>query len=424
MTYQQAVDYIHSLGRFGSKLGLERMVAALEHLGNPQHKLRVVHVAGTNGKGSTSAMIASIFRAAGLRTGLYTSPYLDSFTNRFGLDGEDITGEKLAAMVERIRPVAEGVGLTQFEFITTLAFVYYAERQVDALVLEVGLGGRFDATNVVIPDVSVITNIGFDHMDVLGDTLGKIAFEKAGIIKEGIPVITAVEGEEPFSVISSVAASKFAPLRLLGKDFGFSSGRSSLAGQEFTYWGRGQLQGLFITLLGPHQLKNAAVAVDVALLLRDQGWAISPLHIEQGLRGAKWPGRFEVMSTEPLLIMDGAHNTHGIAALIQTLDEYLPTSRVLLVTGIMRDKCPEQMLRMLSGKIESVYACSPDVPRATPAEELAEKARQLGIPARPFPSVCAALQEAMRYAGDHGGVVLVVGSLYTVSEARKGLLTK
>lgn len=424
MTYEQAVEYIHGLGRFGSQLGLDRVAAALAQLGNPEQNLRVVHVAGTNGKGSTSAMIASILRVGGLRTGLYTSPYLDSFTNRFGLDGDDITGEELAAMVARLRPVAESVGLTQFEFITTLAFTYYAEREVEALVLEVGLGGRYDATNVVIPEISVITNIGFDHMEVLGDTLGKIAFEKAGIIKSGVPVVTAVEGDEPLAVITSVAAKNNAPFRLMGRDFGFVAGESTLSGQTFNYWGWQELSDLTISLLGRHQLKNAAVAIEVALLLQKRGWAISPEHIAQGLRAATWAGRFEVMSKEPLLIMDGAHNTHGVAALVKTLDEYLPGQRVLLVTGIMKDKCPQQMLKMLSGKILRVYACAPDIPRATPREELVEAARQLNLPALSFVTVREALAQAMSDARRTGGVVLVAGSLYTVSEARKGLLTK
>ena len=422
MNYQQAVDYIHGLGRFGSVLGLDRMQAALALLGHPQRKLKVIHVAGTNGKGSTSSIIASILRAAGLRTGLYTSPYLDSFTNRFGLDGDDITPEGLVNMVECIKPVAEQVGLTQFEFITTLALVFYAERNVDALVLEVGLGGRFDATNVVTPVLSVITNIGFDHMEVLGDTLGKIAFEKAGIIKPAVPAITAVEESEPYAVIAEVAAQNNAPLRLLGPDFGYIGQAASLAGQTFDYSGLESLEGLSLALLGPHQLKNAALAVDAALLLRQQGWPITPEHIRRGVETARWPGRFEVMLVRGVrVIMDGAHNTHGIAALTATLRQYLPQQKVLLVSGIMRDKEPQAMLAALSPYAKRLYACAPALPRATPASELCLLAETLALPAAAYASVADALHAAIGTALKRGDTVLVAGSLYTVSEARKAM---
>jgi len=422
MNYQQAVDYIHGLARFGSILGLDRMRVALALLNHPERKLPVIHVAGTNGKGSTSSIIASILRAAGMRTGLYTSPYLDSFTNRFGLDGDDITPEGLVNMVECLKPVAEQVGLTQFEFITALALVYYAEGNVDALVLEVGLGGRFDATNVVTPVLSVITNIGFDHMEVLGDTLGKIAFEKAGIIKPTVPVITAVEESEPYTVIAEVAAQNKSALRLLGRDYGYVAGGASLAGQTLDYWGFANIKGLTLSLLGPHQLKNAALAVDAALLLRQRGWPITLEHIRHGVRAARWPGRFEVMQRGGVkVIMDGAHNMHGIAALTATLRQYLPEQKVLLVSGIMKDKEPQAMLAALSPYAKRLYACAPALPRATPARELHLLAENLALPAEAHSSVAGALDAAISAARESGETVLVAGSLYTVSEARRAL---
>lgn len=422
MNYQQAVDYIHGLGRFGSVLGLDRMQTALAYLGNPERQLKVVHVAGTNGKGSTSSIIASILRSAGLRTGLYTSPYLDSFTNRFGLDGDDITPAGLVEMVERLRPVAEHVGLTQFEFITALALVYYAQQKTDALVLEVGLGGRFDATNVVTPALSVITNIGFDHMDVLGDTLGKIAFEKAGIIKPSVPVTTAVLDSEPYAVIAEVAAQNNAPLRLLGRDYSFVAQTASLAGQTFDYRGLEAIEKLSISLLGPHQLQNAALAVDAALMLRQQGWPIGIEHVRRGVAAARWPGRFEVMQhSRARVIMDGAHNMHGISALVATLRQYLPGQKVLLVSGIMKDKEPQAMLAALSPYVKCLYACAPALPRATPAGELCLLAEALGLPAAAYTSVADALSAAIDAARESGETVLVAGSLYTVSEARRAL---
>jgi len=421
VNYEQAVAYIHGLGRFGSKLGLLRMQQALTRLGNPERRLRVIHVAGTNGKGSTCAMLASILRTANLKTGLYTSPYLDSFTNRFGLDGADIGPSELAALVGFLRPLADEMGLTQFEFITAMAFHYYNESKVDILVLEVGLGGRFDATNVVRPELSIITNIGFDHMEVLGDTLGKIAFEKAGIIKPLVPVITAVEGEEPLGVIIEVAKQHHAPLLLLGQDFAVKPLSRDLFGQTFTYADKDTSLDLSLALLGQHQLHNAALAVKAALKLKNWGWAISLTDIERGLKQARWPGRFEVMRRSPLLIMDGAHNTHGMQALAKTLNEVLPRKKVLLVTGIMKDKEPREMLSLLGAFVKRCYAAAPNLPRAMPAAELAAVAGSLGMQGSSHPSVATALLAALSDA-EADDVVLVAGSLYTVSEARQALI--
>jgi len=421
VNYEQAVAYIHGLGRFGSQLGLLRMQQALTRLGNPERKLRIVHVAGTNGKGSTCAMLASILRKANLKTGLYTSPYLDAFTNRFGLDGADIGPDELASLVRFLRPLAEELGLTQFEFITAMAFHYYSESKVDVVVLEVGLGGRFDATNVVHPELSIITNIGFDHMEVLGDTLGKIAFEKAGIIKPQVPVITAVEGEEPFGVISEVAKQHNAPLLLLGQDFDVKPASRDLFGQTFTFVDQDTSLNLSLALLGQHQLHNAALAVKAALKLKNWGWAISHSDIERGLAEARWPGRFEVMRRSPLLIMDGAHNTHGMQALSKTLSELLPGKKVHLVTGIMQDKAPQAMLALLTPFVKRCYTAAPKLPRAMPAADLALVANSLGIPSSPHPSVSTALQAALQ-AALSDDVILVAGSLYTVSEARQALL--
>lgn len=419
MNYDQVVEYIHGLGRFGSRPGLSRISTALAHLGNPHEGLNIVHVAGTNGKGSTCSIMTSIFRAAGVHTGLYTSPYLDSFTNRFGLDGQDITRDELVAVVEDIRPIAEREGLTQFEFITALAFYYYKSRQVDMLVLEVGLGGRFDATNVVTPLVSAITNIGFDHMEILGNTLDKIAYEKAGIIKPGVPVVTAAESSEALRVIANIAQAKSAPLRVWGKDFYSRPTSGDLNGQTFDYSGWVNLDGLELKLLGPHQVVNAALALDVALGLQVP---LTAEQIRQGLKDALWPGRFEIMRTSPWVIMDGAHNSHGVLALNRTLDALMPNRKVRLVTGILRDKDPAELLKMLQPHVLQVYACAPDIPRATDATELASIARELGLAAAQYESVAMALRAALHDASTED-VILVAGSLYTVSEARVGLAT-
>jgi len=417
MNYDEAVGYIHALGRFGSKLGLERMQEALARLGHPERQYKVLHVAGTNGKGSTSAMLASVLRAAGYKTGLYTSPYLDAFTDRFGLDGADIGQEALARMVTQLKPLADELGLTQFEFITALALLYYAQSQVDIVVLEVGLGGRFDATNVVVPEMSIITNIGFDHMEVLGDTLPKIAFEKAGIIKPGIPVVTATMDESSLSVIAEVAGANAAPLRILNKDFSATSLTSSLCGQTFFYQNEKVALEFNLSLLGLHQVQNASLAVDALLWLRELGYALTILDIQRGLNAVRWPGRFEVVAEHPLLIMDGAHNTHGVVALVKSLAELLPGRKVLLVVGIMQDKEPREMLSLLAPHVKRFYASAPKLPRATPAGELATLATNLGLAGEHYASVALALIAALKDATPLD-LVLVAGSLYTVSEAR------
>jgi len=417
MIYAEAVDYIHALGRFGSKLGLGRMQEALARLGHPERQYKVLHVAGTNGKGSTSAMLASVLRAAGYKTGLYTSPYLDAFTDRFGLDGADIGQGALARMVTKLKPLADELGLTQFEFITTLALLYYAESKADVVVLEVGLGGRFDATNVVLPVVSIITNIGFDHMEVLGDTLPKIAFEKAGIIKPGIPVVTATTDEAALSVIAEVAGANAAPLRILNKDFSATSLAASLHGQTFLYQNEEVRLEFNLPLLGPHQVQNAALAVDALLWLRERGYSLTVRDIEQGLDTVRWPGRFEVVAEHPLLIMDGAHNTHGVTSLIKSLADLLPGRKVLLVVGIMQDKEPREMLSLLAPHVKRFYASAPKLPRAMPAGELAALASNLGLAGEHYDSVASALGAAVTDATPLD-IVLVAGSLYTVSEAR------
>jgi len=421
MNYTEAVSYIHSLGRFGSQLGLERMQAALARLGHPERQYKVLHVAGTNGKGSTSAMLASVLRAAGYKTGLYTSPYIDSFTDRFGLDGAGIGQEALARMVTELMPLADELGLTQFEFITVLAFLYYAQSQVDVVVLEVGLGGRFDATNVVVPDISLITNIGFDHMEVLGDTLPKIAFEKAGIIKPGVPVVTATSDEAALQVIAGVAYASNAPLRILNKDFSVAPLAATLRGQSFAYQSADVLLQLDLPLLGPHQLHNAALAVESLLWLRALGWSLSLEDLQRGLSAVYWPGRFEVVAEQPLLIMDGAHNTHGVTALVNSLVELLPGRKVLLVVGIMKDKEPQEMLTLLAPFVKRYYAAAPALPRALPGGELALLANKLGLCGEHYASVALALSAALKDA-ELLDVVLVAGSLYTISEARRAYL--
>jgi dihydrofolate synthase/folylpolyglutamate synthase len=394
----------------------------LKRLGNPEEGLSIVHVAGTNGKGSTSAMIEGILRAAGYTTGLFTSPFLDSFTNRIKVNGQDISQEDLVSLVAELKPVAEEEALTQFEFITILGIAHFAAKGVDAVVLEVGLGGRFDATNAVTrPVLTVITNIGYDHMEILGDTLAKIAFEKAGILKPHIPLVTAVEDEESWGVIEARSRELGVPVRRLLRDFSYTPECSALDGQIFSFRGDvASYEGLKISLLGGHQLKNAATAVEAALWLGEMGFDIDEAVIRKGLGAARWPGRFEIMGQDPLLIMDGAHNAHGLGALRTTLDDLLPGRPIHWVLGLMEDKDMESMLKLMQGRDIRVYACAPDIPRAKDAFSLAAAARIVGYGAAPYESVREALKAAVSDARNDE-VVVVAGSLYLVSEARQAM---
>ncbi|HSL93804.1 MAG TPA: folylpolyglutamate synthase/dihydrofolate synthase family protein [Bacillota bacterium] len=420
MHLEQMIDYIHRLPRMEGTPTLARMQQALEKLDHPDRDFHIIHVAGTNGKGSTCAILASILTAAGYRTGLFTSPFLDAFTNRVKVDGADISATDLGVSFERLMPVAEEVGLTQFEFITALGLLHFARAGVDAVVLEVGLGGRFDATNAIsTPLLSVITNIGYDHMAILGDTLAKIAGEKAGIIRTGVPVITAVEEPSAWSVIRERCLELEAPVSRLGDQFSVTGLYSDLQGQVLRYEsGHQHLDSVKIALLGRHQQKNAATALAAAFQLRSLGLLISDQAMRTGLAEARWPGRFEVMSEIPLVIMDGSHNTHGMAALRETLDELLPSQNLLWVAGMMADKDVGGMLKYLEGREVSLYACAPQIPRAMDAKELALAAITLGFQARAFAGVEEAISQAL-LDWRPGQAVLIAGSLYVISEARR-----
>ena len=420
-SYEKTVDYIHGLRRMGPNPGLKRMTSILKRLNNPEEQFRVIHIAGTNGKGSTSAMIESVLRAAGYNVGLFTSPFLDSFTNRIKINGQDIEQRDLVELVSELRPMAEEEGLTQFEFITTLGLVHFARRKVDGVVLEVGLGGRFDATNAVSkPVLTVITNIGYDHMEVLGDTLAKIAFEKAGIIKPGVPLVTGIDDPSACEVVETRAREIAAPVRWLSRDFSCTPGVASLSGQSFSFHGPWEERDLHIALLGRHQIDNACIAIASLCWLNELGFDVDKEAMREGLGSARWPGRFEVMAQNPLIIMDGAHNTHGLSALRKTLDSLLPESRLLWVAGMMEDKDVRSMLSLMQGRDVRLYACSASLPRARDAASLASAARETGFPAAAYANVKQALEAAMMDSAGND-IVLVAGSLYVISEARAAL---
>ncbi|MEW6545293.1 MAG: folylpolyglutamate synthase/dihydrofolate synthase family protein [Bacillota bacterium] len=421
MDYEEALEYIHGLGRFGSRLGLERISRLLELAGHPQADLRVIHVAGTNGKGSVTAMAASVLGAAGHRVGMYISPYLEDFRERIQVDGQCIPEREVAAWVERLRPLVERVvdgGLdhpTEFEFITLLAMCYFAARRVDYVVLEVGLGGRFDATNVVAePLACVISNIALDHTDRLGQTIAEIAFEKAGIIKPGRPVVTGARDPEALEVIARVARDKGAPLFVAGQDFTWQERYCDWRGQKVDLRCPGRdFRDLYIPLVGRHQQSNTACAV-TALEVGVPG--LPEKAVREGVAGCRWPGRLEVLGEHPLVVIDAAHNPDGAAALRQAL-ELFPRRRLVMVLGILKDKNAEAMVQLLAPGVDLLVATSPAGPRAGNPERIADLARPLCGKVAVEPDLALALELALA-AASPDDMVLVAGSIYLVGPAR------
>ncbi len=445
-SYEEALAHIHGLYRFGSRLGLVRPRRLLAELGDPHLGLRVIHVAGTNGKGSVAAITASVLSAAGYRTGLYVSPYLADFSERIGIDGRPIAPEETAALVfEDLLPAARRVEaaqaatgedddpITEFEFVTALGFLYYARRKVDFLVSEVGLGGRFDATNVIDrPLLAVITSVGLDHTDRLGTTIAQIAAEKAGIIKRSAPVVSAPQDSEALTVLTGAARRRDCPFYLAGRDGRVTFESASLAGQRISFSGPGfpREEGLTLPLLGVHQLENAATALTALGVLRERGWApaLDSRALRSGLAATVWPGRFEVFPGLPgraPIIIDGAHNPPGARALSASLRQLVPGRRLVLLLGLLGDKDVEAYLRLvlppaLPGVVK-VFTCRPDSPRAMPAEELARRVG-LAAPGLTVTATGGGAGDALRAAYAEAGpddVVCVAGSLYQVGQARE-----
>ena len=420
--YNKALDYLYSFVDYSLKhsselakaeFNLDRMFALMEELGNPQDKYPIIHVAGTKGKGSVSALCASGLRAAGYKVGMYTSPHLLDYVERIQVDGEPISHEQMVDLVEEVKPaVARIPKLTTFEITTALGFLAFARNDVNAAVIEVGLGGRLDATNIVTPIVAVITSLSYDHMAVLGDTLAKIAGEKAGIIKEEVPVVSAPQAKEALEVLERVAKENSCPFVLVGRDVKFERLESSLEGQELTISDQRSAISLEIPLLGEHQIQNAATAYAA---LKLSGIEISDQAIQKGFSEVKWPARFEILQREPPVIIDSAHNRDSALRLRQTLDEYYPDLPVILIFCALEDKDISGMLEELKPRLEKVVATRADHPRAPSAEWIAEQVSQLGIPVEAVPPVIQALERALELAGT-GKLVLSAGSVAFAGE--------
>jgi dihydrofolate synthase/folylpolyglutamate synthase len=446
LTYEEVLQWIHSIGRFGIRPGLERMNALMERLGNPHHQFRCIHIAGTNGKGSTAVFITSVLQSAGYRVGLYTSPYLETFSNRISMDDRDIPPETLVANVNKVRPLVEefsrtpGLGpLTQFEVVTSIAFNYYAGAAPDLVVIEAGLGGRLDATNIVSPLLTVITNVSRDHVNILGSTLEEVACEKAGVIKERVPLFTAAHDPIALRILRERAAEKKAPLYCVVPAGETSSpdacrgvveyGRRQIIpeGQMFDCHGlKNDYREVFIPLRGEYQVENATLAIGVVEYLRDHGFATDEKAIKAGLKIARWPGRLEVLQEKPRVVIDAAHNTAAVKAMIKAIHEHFSCRRLIVVVGIMEDKDAREMLSLLMEAADDIVLTRPAIERAATPQRLKAIVEDLGVEGvSPLiePDLNGAIRRVLSLAGPDD-MVLVTGSIYTISEARALFIKK
>ena len=435
--YNKALDYLYSFVDYSLKhsselaradFNLDRMFALMEELGNPQTKYPIIHVAGTKGKGSVCALCASALRAGGYKVGLYTSPHLLDFTERIQINGEPISHEQMIELVEEIKPaVAKIPKLTTFEITTALGLLAFAKQNVHAAVIEVGLGGRLDATNIVTPKVSVITSLSYDHMAILGDTLAKIATEKAGIIKEGVPVVSAPQKEEALQVLERVAKLNNSTITLVGKDVNFERLSSSLDGQTLhlsSFRLRSMQAFIFhpssfeakIPLLGFNQIENAATSYAA---LKASGLETSDEAIQKGFAQVKWRARFEVARRDPPVILDSAHNQDSFARLRETLEEHFPGKLVYLIFGASEDKNIPGMFAEMKPKIKRLIVTRADHPRALEPEKIIELARQAGVESEAVSPVESAFGRALELSEKDGSIVLSAGSMFVTAEVMR-----
>ena len=448
--YQQALDYIYSYVDYSlkrqdelsaEKFDLDRMRALMAALGNPERAYPLIHIAGTKGKGSVAAFCAAALQAAGNRVGMYTSPHLQDFAERMQINGKQIDRAEVVNLVEEIKPQIESVPyVTTFEITTALAFTHFARQKVTAAVIEVGLGGRLDATNVCQPDVTVITSLSYEHTYVLGETLAEIAGEKAGIIKAGTPVVLAPQKEEARVVVEAIAAERGAPLVQVGRDYCFSSLARSLDGQTLKVWsapgpsqkeiedGSGGEVGkepvhLDIPLLGSHQVENAAVAYVTLQVANKHGLPVTDAAIQKGFREVIWPARFELLQRDPPVIVDSAHTQDSANKLRLTLDDYFPKEELILVFGVSEDKDTAGILTELAPRVSQVIATRSIHPRAMEPEKIAEVAINLNLPVIVKGTVEEALEAALLLSNGKK-VILATGSIFSAAGVRQAWFKK
>lgn len=437
--YQSTLDYLYSFVDYSltrnlryspEKFDLGRMEALMEALGKPQNQYPVIHVAGTKGKGSTSAMIASVLQTVGYNVGLYTSPHLIDFSERIQINRMPVTHQRLVELVDQLKPQVSIIEqLTTFELTTAAAFLYFAEEKVDIAVIEVGLGGRLDATNVVDPLVSVITSLSMDHMNVLGDTLEKIAAEKGGIIKAGKPVIVSAQKPAAEKVLREIAADRGSPIIFTDHRYTAVVTNHALTGQEIDLISAANVNHqepvihLHLPLIGAHQAQNAVTAYSTLELLRERGYSIRDEDIRQGFASVSWPGRFEILQQDPLVVIDSAHNLDSAEKLAETVREYLPGKPVVLLFGASEDKDVSGMFTALAPVVTKIVVTQSEHPRSYNANTLGTAAAKFGLTVVVYPQLENALERALTNL-PADGVLLITGSIFVAAGARQYWLEK
>ncbi|MGK0468445.1 bifunctional folylpolyglutamate synthase/dihydrofolate synthase [Clostridium sp.] len=426
MNYDESIAYIKNTAKFGSKLGLERTCKILEILGDPHKKIKCIHIAGTNGKGSTTAMVANILVSAGYKTGLYTSPFIEEFEERIQINNRNISKVDLGLIITQVSKAVEKVvelgysNPTEFEIITCAGFLYFFQEKIDFAIVEVGLGGRLDSTNVITPILSVITSISLDHTQILGDTLDKIAYEKAGIIKEGIPVIMYPQKKQSEEVIEKTCMERNCKLIKvpINSALHLEKENSEAITQKIEIKTTNNDYIIDLALLGKHQILNCDLAVHTIEELIVQGITINKDNILTGLATVKWPARLEVMNKKPLVVIDGAHNIDGIKNLTESIDIYFNYNKIILILGILTDKQVEEMIRTIVPKVSRVITVTPHSERAELSEDLKVQVEKYTINCESIENYEKAYKKALSYC-EEDDLLLVAGSLYMAGDMRK-----
>ncbi len=428
--YREALEYLNGLIDYSKthaenispeNFELERMLIFMEAFDNPHMAYPTIHIAGTKGKGSTAALTAAALTAAGYKTGLYTSPHLQDFAERIQVNTQPIPHDEIVTLIEELKPVAAAIpGITAYEVQTALAFLYFARQNVDAGVIEVGLGGRLDSTNIITPLVSVITAISLDHTFILGDTLKAIAKEKGGIIKPGVPIVCAPQSLEALTVLQSIAEENNSPVTLVGQDAHFEILQDSPDGLRLKLSvdeTPGSLLETNVGLLGAHQAENAAAAYAALFITRAKGFYISHSHVQEGFSQVNWPGRFEIVNSDPPVILDGAHNRHSAHLLKAAVQKYFPDRPITLVFGASSDKDISGMFAELLPAAQDLVAVQSSHPRALAAQKLVEMTAAYSCQTHPISDIPEAIKHALTLANPNG-LVLITGSIYMLGEAR------
>lgn len=426
MTYEKAIEKIHSLLTLGSRPGLDRILQLLERMGNPQDKLKYIHIAGTNGKGSTCAMLSSMLVAAGYKTGLFISPYITDFRERIQINNCMVSKQELADAVEITFPIveqlsSEGVVITEFEYVNALQFYIHSKAECDIVVLETGMGGLLDCTNVIKPPLcSVITTIGLDHTALLGDTIEEIAMQKCGIMKSGSTAVTSAQEQAAMRIIEKTAIENKIPLAK-SEGIRLDNIKQSLAGSSFEYNGA----KINLHLAGAHQLENCRTALATIEILRlNDLISITDEQIALGLSRAVNPARMELLSQNPVVVLDGAHNPNGINALCGAIGDFLSDKHIICIMGMLADKDIDSSLALLKGSLHTIYTVPIDNPRALPSDELAEKCRKIFDDVTAFNSAEKAFDSAFAKVKEDGSAVVICGSLYLAGAVRPYIKAK